>query len=254
MLQFDSTITSNRPVAGELWQLNMTIKKTLKPPLPGQFMSVRVSQTYSPLLRRPFAFYKYNKKEGYCSILYQIRGTATRILSEKHNGDMINIIGPLGNGFNATDRTKKSLLIAGGIGLGPILYLAEGLNKQNRPYTFVFGCRNRELLPDLPELKKTNVVVCTEDGSVGFKGKVTDYLKSKGSLHDHEIFACGPLPMLKACHHIAREANIPCWIPMEQVMACSMGACMGCVIKVTGGYARVCTEGPVFNSNELVWT
>jgi len=135
------------------------------------------------------------------------------------------------------------------------------------PHTLVFGCRSTDELPACKDLAELGAVFCTDDGSRGFRGTVADYLESgnleteKPEQHGEpaaqlELYACGPTPMLAAVARLAEQRQTPCWVSMEQTLGCSMGACMGCVIRTThpSGYARVCTEGPVFSSREIRWT
>jgi dihydroorotate dehydrogenase electron transfer subunit len=178
-------------------------------------------------------------------------------LSTKKSGNIIDIIAPMGNTFiTKAESETEYILAAGGIGLGPMLFLGEYLKARSADMKFIFGCRNRELVPHLQQLNKLNAVICTDDGSSGFRGTVTDYLNHIKVNTFSELFCCGPEPMLKACNDFSETNGIPCRVSMEQIMACSIGACMGCVIKVKSekGFARVCKEGPVFNSRDVVWT
>ena len=188
----------------------------------------------------------------------KIRGTATDMLSRMREGETLDLLGPLGNWFPDPEPTRKAVLLAGGIGLGPLLFFARQLRESGRPAVLVFGCRTEEELPVVEDLQNADAVTCTDDGSSGYAGTVVDFLKHRIPLPpDHTtVYACGPLPMLKATAEYADRMNVPCWVSMEQVMGCAMGACMGCVIRVKNGsgYARVCQEGPVFDSGEIEWT
>jgi dihydroorotate dehydrogenase electron transfer subunit len=204
-------------------------------PLPGQFCTIRASEGTLPLLRRPFALSNFDIKNRITSIVYKKCGPATEILAGKTAGDPLDVIGPMGNSFVSFKQGKKNILVAGGTGFGPIFFLKRYLDKQNSPSMMVLGCRSKTHLPVVASNGLSDAILCTEDGSAGF---------------------CGPAPMLKACHEFALEKGVECNVSLEQVMACGVGACMGCAIKIKGEtpYARVCTEGPVFNSKTVVWT
>ncbi|MCU0608702.1 MAG: dihydroorotate dehydrogenase electron transfer subunit [Chitinispirillaceae bacterium] len=256
MKQFIATIADNQPVSSDFYEMTFTWDASAPEPAPGQFFTVRISPDVVPLLRRPFAFSGFDKKERLASMLYQRRGRGTEILCAKCSGEELDVIGPLGNTFPDV-QGKRVILVAGGIGLGPLLFLCAGLKKNNTDCTMVFGCRSIAHLPELPQLAALSPVICTDDGSAGFKGTTAEYLKSieKSVDGDTVIFACGPAPMLRACHEFAMMRGALCHVSVEQVMACGVGACMGCVVKTVRepGFARACTEGPVFDSRELDW-
>lgn len=250
-------------------------------PSPGQFFTIRVSDSTVPLLRRPFAYSGYDRNSGTASMIYQKRGPGTEVLAGKQPGDTLDIIGPLGKGFWEETRSEKrrvrseeppstfsststlfasastSILVAGGVGLGPILFLADHLRESGLGYTFVFGCRTKDQIPNLRQFREHRPVVCTDDGSDGFHGNTVQYLETLGEadLDGAALYTCGPTPMLKGCHLFAEKHKIPCQVSMEQTMACGVGACMGCVVKTKSepGYARVCKEGPVFESKTIQW-
>jgi dihydroorotate dehydrogenase electron transfer subunit len=226
--------------------------------VPGQFCTIRVSKTTSPLLRRPFAFSGFDRAGRRVSIVYKKCGPATEIMAGKRQADTLDIIGPLGNSFDKQTFNKTNLLIAGGAGFGPLFFLKQFISELNLPVLMVLGGKKAEQLPGNLVHDLETTIPCTEDGSQGFRGTTVDYLNSlsKDRLDGASLFCCGPTPMLKACHHFAVTHGLPCFVSMEQYMACGVGACMGCVVKVHGerGFARVCTEGPIFNSGMIAWT
>lgn len=256
MQQFDTTIIDNKKIADGFFELQFDWNCS-DIPNPGQFLTIRVSDDSSPLLRRPFAFSGYNRDKKSCSVIYQKRGRGTEILTGKLAGDQLNIIAPLGKQFPLPSKQGQTLLVAGGIGIGPILFLANFFKEKKLPFKFIFGCRSKSFIPDTSEFKNLNPQICTDDGSVGFRGTTGDYLKSieQDIGSNSIIYCCGPHPMLRACHETALRHNGECWVSVEQIMACGVGACMGCVVKVKAepGYARACKEGPVFSSNDLIW-
>jgi dihydroorotate dehydrogenase electron transfer subunit len=256
MKQFTGKILSSRVLAADYHKIEFTWNKAAGAPQPGQFFTVRVSGGTAPLLRRPLAFSAFNAEKQTASMIFQKRGRGTEILAAMETGEPLDVIGPLGKPFPMPDKKQKALLVAGGIGLGPVLFLASRLSGAK----LVFGCRTKGLVPSssaFAGLKPTIcTVVCTDDGTAGFRGTAGDFLRSiENSVTGNTIiYACGPLPMLKACHELALRRGAPCFVSIEQVMACGVGACMGCAVKaVDGGYKRACTEGPVFNSRELQW-
>jgi len=256
MQQFDATIKSNKKIADSFFQMDLSWESSVIPS-PGNFLTLRVSEDTTPLLRRPFAFSGFDKSASTCSLIYQKRGRGTEILVGKQTGDSINLIGPLGKTFPFPKSNSQVILAAGGIGIGPMLFLASHLRSLNQNFLFIFGCRTNAFIPDTQNFWSLDPVICTDDGSSGFKGTTADYLKSIDSKlePDNTLYCCGPHPMLKACHETVLRTNGTCWVSVEQIMACGVGACMGCVVKIKGepGFARACKEGPVFNSNDLLW-
>ncbi|MBN2535401.1 MAG: dihydroorotate dehydrogenase electron transfer subunit [Spirochaetales bacterium] len=267
MKQIQAKVTGNNQIAKDYYKLVFSWEPPpdtgpgdsypdFPNPQPGQFITIRVSETTVPLLRRPFAFSGYNAETGEASIIYLKRGKGTEILAGKCPGEYIDIIGPLGNYLKKPENKQKPVLVAGGIGLGPLLYFSSMLDQWQIPHLFIFGARTARYVPDMNSLK--NVAICTDDGSKGFAGTVADFLNNfeEKELEHTMLYCCGPLPMLKACHGFATEYDLECYVVMEQIMACGVGACMGCTIKLKKpqGYARVCTEGPVFKSRDIAWT
>ncbi len=255
MKQFESRVIKNSVINEHFLEMEFEWNTT-QIPSPGQFLTIRVSEKTVPLLRRPFAFSSFDSQNKSCSIIYQKRGEATETLSQKRAGEKIDIIGPVGNGFPRFEG-KEALLVAGGIGLGPILFLSNSLRKAGIPTTLIFGCRSKSLKPVSPSFEREEPVICTDDGSEGFHGTTMDYLNSisRKAGPGSALFCCGPHPMLRACHNFSTKHQIPCYVSVEQVMACGVGACMGCVVKTVDppGFKRACKEGPVFRSFELEW-
>ncbi len=260
MKNFKSTILSQRSIAKGYMEMSFLWPEECETPRPGQFLTIRIQKQPVPLLRRPFALSGFNRESRTASIIYQIRGTGTEILSDLSEGSDLDVLSPLGNSFTFPTVGEKPLLIAGGIGLGPILFFARELDQAGQKPVLIFGCRDRSLIPDLAPLKNGRIQFCTDDGSEGFHGTSVDYMNSLESseLEGARIYSCGPAPMLKACHNFAIERELPCETAMEEMMACGVGACMGCVVELAEDqdrqYARVCKDGPVFQSRMIKWT
>jgi dihydroorotate dehydrogenase electron transfer subunit len=255
MKQFNGTIIRNTPLCADFFEMEFSWDAGAPEPGPGQFFTVRTSDSTVPLLRRPFAFSAFDKSRSTASMMYLKRGVGTGLLTAKEKGDEISIIGPLGKPFPFPQKGENALLVAGGVGLGPIFFLATVLIKAAIPCTVVFGCRSKVNIPVSAGFTALRPYLCTDDGSAGFKGTTADYLSTMAGTVDAAtlVFACGPHPMLKACHAFAIDRGAVCYVSVEQVMACGVGACMGCVVKVKQGFARACVEGPVFDSKELSW-
>lgn len=255
MKQFSANIIKNSKLCKDFFQLDFSWES--EKPQAGQFLTIRVSDCSVPLLRRPFAFSAFNDQSYTASIIFQRKGKGTDLLAAKAQGERIDVIGPLGNIFPLPEKNQKPILIAGGIGLGPILFLSRTLQNLNISSKFVFGCRNKLSIPQSDEFFSQHPLICTDDGSEGFNGTVSDYLSSISSSigPDSVFYSCGPHPMLHACHQFAQKFGSPSWISVEQIMACGVGACMGCAVKVKQepGYARACKEGPVFCGYDIVW-
>jgi len=219
-------------------------------------MTLRISEGISPLLRRPFAYASLDNSGRRASIIYERRGLATHLLSAFRTGDDLDVLGPLGNVFPQPGVGRIPVLVAGGIGIGPMLFLHQLFQLQGLKPILVTGARsvNKIAVAELPE----KAIICSDDGSIGFKGTVL------GALHREaldpaaiELYACGPHGMMKAISSWSNQlGSVPCWISMEQTMACAVGACMGCVVKVhhEKQFSRVCTEGPIFEAAKLDWT
>ncbi len=251
---FKAEIISNKKIAQGHYVLSFKSPKIAKSTKPGQFFNIRVSDSYEPLLRRPFSAHKIGK--GKIEILYKAVGKATGILSTKKKGDVLDIIGPLGNGFEIR---VAGILVAGGHGVAPLFALAEKLKIQDSRLKVFIGARTKEHVVCDKELRKLGARVCvaTEDGSKGYRGLITDLLLKKLRTTDYgirnTIYACGPKPMLKAVAKIAGKYKLACQISMEEYMGCGTGICMGCTIKTSSGNKLVCKDGPVFDAREIIW-
>jgi dihydroorotate dehydrogenase electron transfer subunit len=254
MKQFKSQITRNTQISADFFKMSMKWDADVQIPDPGQFLTIRVSDDSVPLLRRPFAFAGFDEGVGTASIIYQKRGRGTEILAAKKAGEMIDVVGPLGNVFPVDDKQGKSIVVAGGIGLGPILFLADYLRKRDVNTNFIFGCRNKSFIPDDSDITNAFTQICTDDGSAGFKGNVVEYINANIKQNDKMvIYGCGPLPMLKNLYKFAESAKLTFWASLEEIMACGVGACMGCAVPTVNGYLRACKEGPVLNGRDVKW-
>jgi dihydroorotate dehydrogenase electron transfer subunit len=232
---------------------DMWIKTTLADKArPGQFISI-YPEDKSTLLPRPISICEVDKEKGMLRIVYRVAGKGTAEFSTYNEGHNIAVLGTLGNGFPIEKaKGKRVFLMGGGIGIPPMLELAKNVGGD-----IIVGYRNNELFLSDDLAKYGTVHIATEDGSVGTKGNVLDAIKAEG-LEGDIIFACGPMPMLRAIKAYAQEKGMEAYISLEERMACGVGACLGCVVKTKEidhhshvKNARICTDGPVYNANDV---
>lgn len=226
----------------------------LPPMMPGQFAQLRVDGSKETFLRRPISINFVDTKLNQIWFLVQLVGAGSRALGRLKEGDTLNALLPLGNGFSMpVSAEKKHLLVGGGVGTAPLLYLGAQMNLMGMRPTFLLGARTKDMLLQMEDFQRVgDVYVTTEDGSAGEKGFVTQH-SILFKQHFDRISVCGPSPMMKAVAMFARANSVPCEVSLENMMACGLGACLCCVEKTVKGNVCVCTEGPVFDINELTW-
>jgi dihydroorotate dehydrogenase electron transfer subunit len=253
LFQEQAMVEEVRKVGQDMFLLNLKVSEIALTAKPGQFLELQVSSINSldPLLRRPISIYSIDQTKGIIGIVYREVGRGTKLLSQYQNGDIIDVIGPIGNGFTIPDDAKKILLVAGGIGMPPLHSVAQYY--KDREFILYYGTRSKDevILEDEWKLMGVETKVATDDGSLGFHGRVTDLLKAE--LPEADLCcACGPRPMLIALKDYLKVHDIPGLISLEEKMACGVGACLGCVCKTHQGYRRVCVDGPVFAVEEVI--
>lgn len=272
-MQHKCEIISNTGVCGGFHKLEIASYAIAETAKPGQFLHVRVDEDNDAMLRRPLSI--HDSEGGRISLLYKVLGGGTKMLAGKMPGEKLDVIGPLGRGFSLAG--KNAVIVGGGTGVASLLFLARSLiNPESSPakgegrvggggripdnekvasVTALIGGKTRKKVLCEAELIKAGCIVktATDNGSLGFKGLVTDLLKEHLSENPADmIYACGPMPMLEKTAGLARRFKIPCQVSLEEHMACGVGACMGCVTKTrSGDYPRVCKEGPVFDAGEI---
>lgn len=254
-------VISNEPVAEDHYLLRCSCPEIAASALPGQFIHVLIPQGSGLLLRRPFTIYTVEGDE--ITMLYQLIGEGTTVLSGLKRSDSIRVLGPLGNTFEILPTPDPAIIVGGGAGIASLLLLAAALRDRDVHTLGLVGSMNRTRLLSVEDLKAIGVEthIATDDGSVGHHGFVTELLTHTLETHELQnpiIYACGPDGMLRAVTKIAQDYRIPTQLAMENRMGCALGVCLGCVCKVQmpdGGfeYQRVCTEGPVFNAEDIVW-
>lgn len=234
--------------------IKLTDEQPLPDMLPGQFVEVRVDGSPTTFLRRPISINFVDKEQNELWLLVAAVGDGTRRLAQLQPGDLLNCVLPLGNGFTMPSKAGEHfLLVGGGVGVAPLLYMGAQMHRLGCEPTFLLGARTGKDLLMLDEFKKYgHVCVTTEDGSEGEKGFVTNHSLLQKQYFER-IATCGPTPMMKAVARYARQANTECEVSLENLMACGLGACLCCVEKTSMGNVCVCKEGPVFNIRKLLW-
>jgi dihydroorotate dehydrogenase electron transfer subunit len=227
---------------------------------PGQFLMVRVGETLDPLLRRPISLHA--REGGALEIFFQVAGRGTALLARKKEGETLDILGPLGRGFDlaADFRGRRAVLVGGGRGIAPLFFLGRELRAKRAEVKVLYGGKS---LKDLPVRDKfagdgLDLACATDDGSFGHPGFVTGLLEAEIRRRVPDVmFVCGPDPMMRAAAAIARARRIPAQISLESMMGCGFGACWGCVKRITRGdggrWRKICEDGPVFSADEILW-
>ncbi len=244
-------LLENRPVNGKYFKLTFRSRRLSRRVQPGQFLHIQIRPDWvDPFLRRPFSYYRVDKDR--IEVLYEVLGRGTALLAGLGRGSTLRVMGPLGKPFTQRIPKKKRVLVAGGVGVPPLVFLAE---KNPVDYLLIGTKSKAEVLPK-KELARahTKILYATNDGSYGTRGFVTVLLKEIILREDAEnlfIQTCGPTPMMNAVMEMARRAGIPGEASMEETMACGVGACLGCMVKTIEGWAPSCIEGPVFCFDRL---
>lgn len=233
-----------------LFEVELSSSSILPRMLPGQFAQVRVKEGAHVFLRRPLSIYKHS--DHAITLLIQLVGKGTQAMSEAKIGDHWQVLLPLGNHFREP-HGHKPLLIGGGVGIAPLLTLGVHLKNNGIEPTFLLGARSAALFPDLESFKETGrLFITTEDNTCGEMGYVTDH----SILHEEsftDLYTCGPTPMMKSVAQWSKDNALPCQASLENLMACGMGVCLCCVEPTVSGHKAVCTDGPIFDINELLW-
>ena len=243
-----------------IFKFSVQAEEIVKTAMPGNFIEIRVNDDIEPFLRRPISIHNLDKENGILEFIFQEKGKGTKLLSTKREGELIDIIGPLGYGTFKYSNYKSLGIIGGGIGVFPLYELAKCAYNENKSVNTYLGFRNKDLVVLENEFKEVSntLTIATDDGSYVQKGFAIDFLKEdieKGKIDC--IYACGPLPMLKAVRELALKKEIPCQISLEEKMACGLGVCLGCAVKTAASskeapeYWHVCKAGPVFQAKDV---
>jgi dihydroorotate dehydrogenase electron transfer subunit len=229
--------------------------------VPGQFVHVRVSETLDPLLRRPLSILLADPRRQQFQVLVRSVGRGSELLSHVVPGNRLDVLGPLGRGFTLVRPGQEPLLVAGGVGVAPLIFLADVLQRSEGGHYVraLFGARSEDTLVCWQELaaRCEEFQAATEDGSVGTQGLVTDLLQEQlDRAKPAMVYTCGPRPMMARVAQMCDAVGVPCEASLEQFMGCGIGACLGCAVPSRaepGSYVRVCTDGPVFDATQIAW-
>jgi len=249
----DLKVTENKRISTDFYVLELYGTDKLPEIKPGQFVQVRVDGSPETFLRRPISVHDVNYGTNTLKLLIQVAGKGTETLSKLKSGDLLNIIYPLGNSFSTPFHNDKILLVGGGCGIAPLLYLGRHLKSNGFTPDFLLGFRNVERILEYDEyLSIGKVFITTEDGSKGEKGFVTSHSVLLNNKYDR-IYCCGPDAMMKAVAGYAAKNNIVCEVSLENLMACGIGVCLCCIVDTVKGNLCSCIDGPVFNIKDLKW-
>ncbi len=243
-------VLKNTRVAPETCDLTVQAGALAESARPGQFAMISIP---GKTLRRPLSFCGIGRREGTLRFVFRVRGAGTALLARAVPGGALNLLAPLGAGFNPGDTGRRALFVGGGLGVPPLL-AACGPFGANAVLAAGFRTKEDILLKEDFEQRGCRVKIATDDGSAGHHGLVTELA---AGLRFDAVFACGPRPMLRAAAALAKARGVPCQVSMEERMACGIGACLGCAVKLRRGggetYGRVCRDGPVFDAEDVVW-
>lgn len=248
-------VVSQREIAMNIFELRLRGELVSHINSPGQFVHVKAADGYAPLLRRPISIAKADKQENEMVLIYRKEGEGTALLSKKTEGGLVDVLGPLGNGFKGISEYKgKQVLVAGGgIGVPPLYELSLQLEKYGAAPVHVLGFQTEAALFYEEKFQAIgDTYVATADGSAGTKGFVTDVIEAE-KLEFDVLFACGPSPMLRALKEKFSHKEV--YLSLEERMGCGIGACFACVCHIPenpSGYVKVCSDGPVFHASEVV--
>ncbi|HOE33348.1 MAG TPA: dihydroorotate dehydrogenase electron transfer subunit [Smithella sp.] len=262
-------IIANEEIQEDCFLMKVRTHSSFENPLPGQFVMVRIAGLNDPFLSRPISIYSFTRETNYCTIelLYRVVGKGTQVMAGLIEGSYLEINGPLGNGFETENVKENIVLISGGIGIAPLSMLMESLRRTARRSSAAImmytGFQNKTAVVGLDKMRGAcrDVSVCTDDGTLGSKGFVTQIFEKDMKNFTPEntsIYVCGPREMLKALAKILNKSKFDCQVSLEERMACGTGACMGCAVAVKDkegafAYKRVCADGPVFNLSDIIW-
>ena len=253
MVKERAVIVSQKCIGTDIYDMVLSFPRGVKEAKPGQFIAM-YCEDGTKLLPRPISICGIDAENGTLRVVYRIAGEGTRLFSKMKEGDSLEVLGPLGNGF--TMKEEKAIIVGGGIGIPPMLELAKQLSCEK---TVVLGYRDELFLKEEFDAC-ADVVVATEDGSCGTKGTVIDAI-NEANVDGTMIYACGPMPMLKALAEYAEAHDMEAQISLEERMACGIGACLGCICKTKKkdhhtnvNNQRICKDGPVFDAKEVVFS
>lgn len=250
-----ATVLSNEEIAERVWVIALVAPQTASTCKPGQFVHIRLYNNDAEILRLPFSVYGIIREHGAIEVMYQILGNGTRRLASLTAGDSCDLIGPIGNTWCIPEDARRALLVSGGLGAAPLAMLSEKLVQRNVTCDFAMGAPTSNRLVGRDRLGRYGtVMVATDDGSEGVKGFVTQISSQLLDQNRYDmVCTCGPEPMELIVASQADAAQVYCQVSLERMMACGVGACLGCVVRTSAGLQRVCVDGPIFDASEVIW-
>ena len=268
-VDIDATVIANRRLSADYNVLSLAAPEIAAAARPGQFVMIKTSGGMDPLLRRPFSIFEILRdgsgRPSGVSIFNKRIGAGTTLLSRVEAGTRLPLLGPLGRPFEPVDPPAEAWMVAGGVGLAPFVTLAAALAARNTRTTLFYGARRADELycVELFDALGVTIVLATEDGSRGVRGRITvpleAALKERPLGNPVKLYVCGPTPMMRACAQLAAVHGRACDVSLEQVMGCGLGGCYSCVVLARGAdggtphHTRTCIEGPVFDAQRVVW-
>ena len=256
--QEKATVTRVERFSEKNYRLTLDCPRIAENAKPGQFVMIRTCLSKDPLLRRPFSIHQISD-EGLVQIYFKVVGKGTELLAHSRPGEILPVFGPLGRGYRI-DQTSPAVIVGGGLGIAPLLFLVKEncrLKKDSSQDLIILGAREKiEIEPLLDDFRQynLNILTATDDGSLGHLGFVTEILEQIKLPDGCIVYSCGPEPMMAGVSEICRFMGVPCQVSVESVMACGMGACLGCSRPAKNGtYTHVCLNGPVYDAEDLLW-
>lgn len=258
MIDCEAEITFNRQVNHDTWIMGLSCPEIAAGVQPGQFVMIRAGCGIDPLLRRPFSV--CGVEGDHFKVLYRVVGKGTGLMTAAKPGESLQVLGPLGKSFVLPEEEVMPVLVAGGIGIAPLFFLAQSLGARKMDFMMGFRSGKDVIRLEHGKARGHTVSISTEDGAEGHPGLVTDLLETFLKTHRGiavNLYACGPRPMLKRIAESAIEASVPCQVSLESAMACGFGVCQGCAVKASPGSSHpfhyVCQDGPVFPAEAIDW-
>lgn len=264
-LVFDARVLANEPIGSDIWILRLATPRSLEGFRAGEFLHIQVDPSPWPLFRRAYSILSAHRQEA--EVLYKVTGTGTRLLSRRARGESVSVVGPLGNSFTPPGPAEEAVMVAGGVGLPPVLRWLESLKDAGvarERMVLLYGARDAAelVLRDRVQATGVRVEYATDDGSLGYHGRITDLLPK-----EHQVaaarqarvryYACGPGAMLAACSKFTEASGVPGELALETPMPCGTGICLGCVVACRDGkdvvFKRTCIDGPIFSAGDVVW-
>lgn len=250
-------IKSNKKIGPKIYKMQLKSSEKISGK-PGQFIHLKInSDSYDPLLRRPFSIFDLNSKKNLLTIIYKVCGKGTQLMKKLKKEDKVEVLESLGNGFSLNKKNENIILLGGGMGIAPLYFLAKEIKDKNN-IKVLLGANNQSKLNFLKnKFSKLEIEVynATMDGSLGFEGTVIELLNNKKINKDKidYIYSCGPTKMLKELQSLVKNQNIEAEASLEERMGCGVGVCLSCTVKTTNGNMRACKEGPVFPLKEVIF-